>query len=331
MTELLFGALALAGGVVMVGSGALYLNRSWQRTQRQVLMKVAERVSGRVVRGSMLMGWRLEIERAELGTLTLQHVSVNEDRPAMGMQLALDLPRLLPLDALEHPAVADALAQLYAFGKGSILHSGVTPSASRGGTLLVASRRAWLGGVHELTGFVEAGLALGRALLEVADAPWLRLATRPGLELSREGPHGRPVLRGELDGIALDLAVREGPFRWAPTLVLGFPTLPGLVMRASQDGDPPVGERWRVATGNPVLDGMIYTTADEPQRLRSVLRDPALTPLLMEVLHGHPGSNLDHQGLVIWAPGVAGVRLDELVDLGLELARAFGAGVGELS
>lgn len=75
---------------------------------------------------------------------------------------------------------------------------------------------------------------------------------------------------------------------------------------------------------NPVLSGLIAVKGD-PALLEELLADEELVGPLLEVVHGHPGSQVDPTGVVLEVPGVAREELLDLVPKAVELARRLRA------
>jgi len=77
-----------------------------------------------------------------------------------------------------------------------------------------------------------------------------------------------------------------------------------------------------VPIDNPVVSSLIAVKGD-PALLNEMLTDEALVGPLLEVVHGHPGSQVDPTGVTLHVEGVATEDLRELVPKALRLAHAL--------
>jgi hypothetical protein len=80
-----------------------------------------------------------------------------------------------------------------------------------------------------------------------------------------------------------------------------------------------------VRLGDPILDGMVSVTGNEPDAIRALLRDDILRGELLAVVHAWPGSQITPKGIKLVMPGSAAVdleaRLEETTTLASTLTR----------
>jgi hypothetical protein len=185
----------------------------------------------------------------------------------------------------------------------------------------------WLDSHEQLRSLIEAVEQLGAELARSWDAPWLEAAHARGLAVGKLGKRGTSTLVGVIDGVPVEARARRGPQGWRTEVSAWVDVLPGLrivhrdtAREEGWDGD-------RVPLGNPVLDMLVAARVQEPQALRDMLADEALVEALLAVVHGRPGSALQHDSVRLVAPDRLTAELPEALDDVLELARMLGARV----
>lgn len=196
----------------------------------------------------------------------------------------------------------------------------VEPRGEQEGSTLRVYRGAWVEQIDRIRGQVDATCALGQALVDRWLAPWSGPAERWGLHLEQQRISPLHNMVGTVDGFPLRVhqAVNEG--RKTTRIRVTMPTLGGLRM-AHKEHARAVG--WiplAAPVGNPVLDMLVAVKAYELDRVRALLNDEELTTDLLEVLHGHPGSELNQQGLTLELPGHLQAELEGPIEQALALA-----------
>lgn len=172
---------------------------------------------------------------------------------------------------------------------------------------------------------VGAALRLAIALTDAFEAPWELLAQRHGLTFTGRGTEGSRTLAGHVDGVDLKLTLgsdREDEAVAQTRVVASIaPALPGEVrFRGRARG----AARSGIVTGDPVIDSVIDVQAVDPEAARALLAAPGVHDLLLEVLHGHPGSYVHPRGVVLVAPGWRREDLEAIVQRAAGLARTLG-------
>ena len=175
----------------------------------------------------------------------------------------------------------------------------------------------------EVKPLVDALCAIAGSMKEHWDQPWTALSERWPFGEPTRGTLGQRTLEAELDG--MQVIVQEN-FETRPghtLLEINVPALEGLEIVHRDQARGRSRDKYRIQTGNPVLDMLVAVRgrADHPALARLV--DPSITDLLLPIIHGRRGV-VAHQGLQLRLPGsprdLAG-PLEELLDLARALHR----------
>ncbi len=172
---------------------------------------------------------------------------------------------------------------------------------------------------------------LGEALTAGWMKPWTDAAGRWRLQMQRGAAASWRALEGEVAGVPI--RVREGSERGVATtwIELRFTTISGLRAAAKEQAQRAGWHAICAPVGNPVLDMLVSAKARDRAQLKRLLSGDDLTGLVLEVLHGNPGSELNQQGLTVC---MAGHGLQDLVgpiQQALELTRALQARLRQLN
>ncbi|MCB9766429.1 MAG: hypothetical protein H6739_42035 [Alphaproteobacteria bacterium] len=159
---------------------------------------------------------------------------------------------------------------------------------------------------------------LAQVLSEGFAVGWRAVARERGLTLSfTDGDALAPVLRGVIDGVTLQVRVTER-FSSDTRLVtvirgeLDHPMPAGL--HVVREGTGRGGSPWRVTLHDPVLRSLVDVYASDPDETRALLSHEGLHGPLLEVVHGHPGSQVTHEAVVLVYGGVDGASMGERID-----------------
>jgi hypothetical protein len=226
----------------------------------------------------------------------------------------------------------EARRTLYALIKGHwrSLSLQLEPDDVLGGTALRMDLQRWLLSAESLAAVHRHLLLSVEAMIRAWDAPWLQVAERLGLRPVLSEEPGRLAFAGELEGRPLRLEQRGAGARAHALLAVEL-ALPLELEAAHRDVAQEEG--WlplRETQGNPVLDATLAVRSGHPERCRLLLADDALTGALLPVLHGHPGSRLEHRRLQVRVAGGYGEGLGEAVDDFLLLVQALDAALARL-
>ncbi|GEM_PF-5774299 len=165
-----------------------------------------------------------------------------------------------------------------------------------------------------LNALAEEAAGLAGHLAEAYAAP-LRALAEGGLELALD-EHGAR-LSGQLDG--REVGVRLGAGEHEAEVVVHTARLPGgLEARKGSGG---------LRLPDPVLDSALEVTVDPDgeEAALALLGAEGVRGPLLEVLHGHPGSELAGDRVVLRAGDLEPDALQRLVDVAVELAEALNA------
>jgi hypothetical protein len=160
--------------------------------------------------------------------------------------------------------------------------------------------------------FVSKALALAELLSVGA---WDGLAESLGLVEEATG-----LLAGEVDGFPLRLEVLG-----RDRVEVAVRVRAGL--HAVHADHAEALEVPAVSLNNPVLAGLVALAGEPVQLERLDEGEPQLTEALLQVVHGHPGSRVDPQGVRLVAPTASPDQLGLLVEKALRLARALASPV----
>lgn len=165
------------------------------------------------------------------------------------------------------------------------------------------------------------GLRLGIDTVKAMDAvlgpPWIELAR----ELDCTLVEPAPTLQGHIDGVPIRVQVQRQDGRIL-TWILGWfePHLPEGTEVIHRNRNPK-GD----VLGDGILDKMVRVESPDPDTLRQRLATDAVRGPLLEVVHGHVGSQLRHDRIMLRIRGRCGARLRERVRLVTDLAKALSA------
>lgn len=154
---------------------------------------------------------------------------------------------------------------------------------------------------------IALALALKHALMD----PWDAVQREHGLS-----PLGRDHLRGQVDGLDLEVDVRRNGGAYATHIVIRAPNaLPAQTRIGHAKRHP----KWQ-KIGDMVLDVGVRAQGDVPTLKQILGRDP-LRGLVMGVVHAHPRSEIRDEGVALIARGRLAAKLPEAVATALELAQ----------
>jgi hypothetical protein len=230
------------------------------------------------------------------------------------------------VDAVRFMIRGDVVPCIFALtraGSWGALKIEVAPLEEREGSTLRVYRSAWVEQVDSIRGQVDAACALAQAMMDRWIAPWTGPAERWELQLEQQRSGPLHSLAGTVDGLPLRVQQLVDRGRKTTRIRISMSTLGGLRM-AHRDHAREVG--WlplAAPVGNPVLDMLVAVKSYEPELVRALLADEDLTTELLEVLHGHPGSELNQQGLSLVLPGHLHADLEGPIEQALALARSL--------
>lgn len=254
-----------------------------------------------VVRGGLPQGMSLD-QRAlwsSLGGLPVPG-ELALDRRLRGTVVVSADDAVATRDVLADPAVIETFLALW--------RDGIRTELKDDRVILVRRHVHAKGRRLALAGAVR----LARALEQAVRGPWTRLAADRGLAVAPDGD----LLSGRVDGIALTVRfVAADPGR-TDVVATFHPALPlGSVLGPAGSGS--------VRLGDPVLDGMIGVATPEPEALAERIARDEVRGLVLEVVHGHPGSEVAGDTVRLAVPGRLRAELGAKVDLALALAGAL--------
>ncbi len=186
---------------------------------------------------------------------------------------------------------------------------------------------AWLASRHpsiaptEFGARVDRVIALARALAAGPRRAILGLAEARDLEFTETSD--RLVARATYR--SYPLTVRFERPRGEPllhtTIEVGLPTTLPPHLTIQRIG--PVAPDDRLELGDPILDTTVAVTGDDPRAIGGLLRGDELRGDLLEVVHGHEGSCVRDNKVVLTVPGLAIDTLEGLVEDAVTLARGL--------
>ncbi len=228
-------------------------------------------------------------------------------------------------EALLKGEVTRCLAHLHELPQWGSLRVSLEPQPSRGTSLLRVVRGDWPEHPEALTKLVDTSCALGQALVDRWLAPWLAASLHWKLKFVRiPGSYSRS-LEGQVEGFRISVHELHAVGRPITEIVILQDSIHGLRIahkdHARLQGWLPLA----APVGNPVVDMMLAAKASDRGLLERLLADEELTAALLEVLHGHPGSELSASGLKLQLRGHLARDLLEPVEQALTLARALRA------
>ncbi len=184
-----------------------------------------------------------------------------------------------------------------------------------GGELLIR-RHKWIDYPPALTAYVRRGLELADELIGAHGRHWRAVAEARGLKL--EVRAFKRSMIGEIDGVPVVARIKHGR-RVSHTEARAEVQVPGGLHVVHCDlADQLEGPG--VNLGNPVLDMLVVANADDTSAARAMLAREGLAESLLAVVHGHKGSALTPDEVVLRADGWRLEDIGELVDLVVDLA-----------
>jgi len=238
----------------------------------------------------------------------------------------------------EGPPTAEALVDatlgalimgLWEAGGEADVELALRPSLAHGLTVASIGHTGWLLDPDTLAAFMGRGIALAEALMFRWDRYWLAVAGRLDLEPAPAEPELVRGLRGHVEGHRVEVFELAGGPMHRTRISVAVDSIPGLRIvlqdRAKDEG----WLRRRRVTANPVLDMLVAVRSEPPWQplLQALMAEDAVTELLLSVVHGHPGSLVTHQRVVLLVPGAPQESLGALVAQALALARAIRSGM----
>lgn len=164
---------------------------------------------------------------------------------------------------------------------------------------------------------------LVQALRVAALSPWRAAAARTGLEVQVDEDR-EPVLEGEGAGLPLRVS-RVGDEELLVVVTLAT-ALPWALRISAPSQRHPVGHALKpVDVPNPVLRSYVRAWSLKPEAGRVFMAQQGLTGPLMAVLHGHPGSEVLSDRVVLRRPmdWPDALEIKRAVDEALELGEAL--------
>ncbi len=211
-------------------------------------------------------------------------------------------------------AVVRAVFGLSRGQPGTIVWIEVEPDPPSGMSTVVVHCSGWLGEHQPVRDLVSAGLELGRALVRAWDKPWLDVAHGRGLAVGKLAQRGASSLVGVLGEIPIEARVRRRPAGWRTEVSAWVDSLPGLRVVHRDTARDEGWDEEREGLGNPVLDMLVAARADDADALRALLGGDRIIDALLPVVHGRPGSSLQHDSVRLVVPGRLTDGLDEAID-----------------
>ncbi len=175
---------------------------------------------------------------------------------------------------------------------------------------------------------IDRGVDLARMLARASQRPWHRFASARGLRVLDADSKGERILEGDFGGTDVRVRLKpQQPDQPVSTTIHARidPPLPGgLRMRGKEQGERSSG----ASTGNPILDTAVQLHCTDLDVARRILGEPAVTPPLMEVLHGHADARVFPAGVAVslegWDPDAIDTALRAAADLAVALQNAAG-------
>lgn len=165
-------------------------------------------------------------------------------------------------------------------------------------------------------------LVLARAVDGALVAPWRRMAAAHGLSLKADDRRVR--VDGEWAGMALTASAGRWSGGASRTSVrVRVPAeLPRDLWIVRRDEAAPEG---CLDLPDPVIGHLLCVRCPRPELVPALLDDDELRTLLLEVVHGHPGSVIQNDTVTLEIDGFATNGIEHEVDLAARLARALAA------
>lgn len=165
----------------------------------------------------------------------------------------------------------------------------------------------WLDVAHQLAG----------ALDEAFVAPWRRFTDACAMVLLTRDDH--LLVEGELHGISVDVRAS-----WSDTVVKAgvLGGVPGGMRARKRQADDSAGIRLQ----DPILNRMLFVEGDELSAIESWVVDDRVRESMLEVLHGHPGSEVGLDGVVLRTELLDESQIAEKIELAVALARGLSTG-----
>ncbi len=182
-----------------------------------------------------------------------------------------------------------ALARRHDTWAGKV-HLRITDAAA--GSHLEIRKEGWVRTDADASALADAICGVARAAGDAWDGPWVRLAQRYGLGAIQRDSRGQRRLDARIDGIGLRLEEhleRKHIRVEARARIPGLAALPELRIAHSADAKKAGWGADCESTGNPVLDMCVAVHGAQQPAVRELLEDPALTELLLPVIHGRQG------------------------------------------
>ena len=267
------------------------------------------------------LGLRPQGVLAELGT-AMGGQDIQSGDPDLDRCFVIASPEAEVVQELFRPPVVRSVFGLTRSRPGTLVWLALAPDTLAGSSQLEVMVSGWVSEHKDLRALLDAGEELGRALVRAWDAPWLETAHARGLAVGKLGQRGASSLVGVLGGVPVEARARRGPSGWRTEVTAWVDGLAGLRV---VHRDTARAEGWdedRVELGNPVLDMLVAARADDPAALRTLLACDRLAEELLPVVHGRPGSVLQHDSVRLVERGRLTRTLGAAIDDALALAKA---------
>ncbi len=228
------------------------------------------------------------------------------------------------------PKTRAALLRLLWRADGGAIEVSVDDDGKGTGSVLRIQFDRWILGPEQLEGVIEEARAAASALLCGWDGPWTDAAERWGLGELRTDGRGLRSLVGVVGGLSVEAREIRDDGETSTVVTVDAP-VPQALRVVHRDVAKRQGwEALRDPLGNPVLDMLVAVRCSDPDEARALFADEELTARLLEVVHAHPGSQLNEQGVWLLVRGQPLEGPGESLGLALALARALRDGVARL-
>jgi hypothetical protein len=343
ITIAIFVAAAVSSTLVIGASSFNAYKLAGTGTRQDKALEAFAKAQGGVYEPGGISQRAAAVVQRPVGKVRLQRASPAQAEAGLSLQIEITLSELLPGFSLRPKLVQLGMEALLA-ESGTWSESGALNSAyrilksdpettealltgepSRGTSLLRVVRGDWPEHPEALTKLVDTSCALGQALVDRWLAPWLAASLHWKLKFVRiPGSYSRS-LEGQVEGFRISVHELHAVGRPITEIVILQDSIHGLRIahkdHARLQGWLPLA----APVGNPVVDMMLAAKASDRGLLERLLADEELTAALLEVLHGHPGSELSASGLKLQLRGHLARDLLEPVEQALTLARALRA------
>lgn len=225
------------------------------------------------------LGKALGMQDIELGDSEFDALFLVKGQPAPRVQEVLDEPARKAATQLHDLVTCQSLEVLHDRGEVRI------------------RKRHWYERASAWISYIDDAVVLVSALCASADRWWLDAAAELGLEPGHRDALGSLTLEGVLEDVAVHAQVEED----SDYLTRIDAAAPSPFSAWHKDHAPRRVQAFH--TGNPVVDHMLVIQTDQPEATRSLLADEALVQSLLEVVHGHPGSVVHADGVVLRVQG----------------------------